>query len=370
MPIRMIFFWLHLAAGLSAGAVVFIMSVTGVLLTYERQIVANADRGLWSLPPEGASRLPVTALLSKACEAGQGELPTSITVRSDPAAPASINLGRETTLYVSPYTGEILGEGNQAVRRFFRVVTDWHRWLGASGESRATGRAITGASNLAFLFLVGSGFYLWWPRIWKWPSLRSVVFFRRGLKGKARDFNWHNVIGVWSAAPLFLIVLSGVVISYPWASDLLYRVTGSEAARRRPEPPRERGSAAPSVPDFRGLDEGMAVAEARVAKWRSITIRFSPSPEEPWSFAIDRGNGARPDLRAQLTIDRNTGEVARFQPYSDQVLAQRIRGWLRFLHTGEALGIPGQTAAGLVSGGAALLVFTGLSLSWRRFFGR
>jgi hypothetical protein len=43
---------------------------------------------------------------------------------------------------------------------------------------------------------------------------------------------------------------------------------------------------------------------------------------------------------------------------------------LRYLQTGEALGIAGQTVAGLVSAGAAFPVFTGLSLSWRRFFGR
>jgi uncharacterized iron-regulated membrane protein len=112
------------------------------------------------------------------------------------------------------------------------------------------------------------------------------------------------------------------------------------------------------------------VATAQVPGWRSITARFSSSPDGPWSFAIDRGNGARPDLRAQLTVDRKTGEVARFEPYAEQLPAQKIRGWLRFLHTGEALGIAGQTVAGLVSAGAAFLVFTGLSLSWRRFFGR
>jgi uncharacterized iron-regulated membrane protein len=255
------------------------------------------------------------------------------------------------------------------VRKFFRVVTDWHRWLGASGDTRATGRAVTGAANLAFLFLVASGFYLWWPRSWSRPALRSALFFRRGLKGKARDFNWHNAIGFWSAAPLFLIVLSGVVISYPWASDLLYHVTGSEPPRGRPEPTRERGPSR-AVRDFHGLDEGFAVAENQLPAWRTITVRFSPSPEEPWSFVIDRGNGARPDLRAQLRVDRRTGDVARFEPYSGQAPAQKIRGWLRFLHTGEALGLPGQTVAGLVSAGAAVLVFTGMCLSFRRFFGR
>ena len=47
-----------------------------------------------------------------------------------------------------------------------------------------------------------------------------------GLAGKARDFNWHNTIGFWSAIPLAIIVAGGVVISYPWATALVYRAYG------------------------------------------------------------------------------------------------------------------------------------------------
>jgi uncharacterized iron-regulated membrane protein len=36
------------------------------------------------------------------------------------------------------------------------------------------------------------------------------------------------------------------------------------------------------------------------------------------------------------------------------------------LHTGEALGIVGQTIAGLVSLTSILIVWTGLALAWRR----
>jgi len=46
-----------------------------------------------------------------------------------------------------------------------------------------------------------------------------------------------------------------------------------------------------------------------------------------------------------------------------------MRPILRFAHTGEVLGIPGHTLAGLVSLGAPFLVWTGLSLSLRRFSG-
>ena len=43
MTLRKILFWCHLAAGATAGAVILIMSVTGALLTYERQISWWAD---------------------------------------------------------------------------------------------------------------------------------------------------------------------------------------------------------------------------------------------------------------------------------------------------------------------------------------
>jgi uncharacterized iron-regulated membrane protein len=40
---------------------------------------------------------------------------------------------------------------------------------------------------------------------------------------------------------------------------------------------------------------------------------------------------------------------------------------MRFLHTGEALGIGGQTVAGLAAIAAAVMVWTGLALALRRF---
>src|SRR6185312_12849638 len=69
----------------------------------------------------------------------------------------------------------------------------------------------------------------WLPRKWSWRNVKATLLFRGGLSGRARDFNWPNVIGIWCAVQLFLIVLSGVVMSYPWANNLSYRLTGSES---------------------------------------------------------------------------------------------------------------------------------------------
>jgi uncharacterized iron-regulated membrane protein len=252
-------------------------------------------------------------------------------------------------------------------------VTDWHRWLGASGENRAAARAITGASNLVFLFIVASGFYLWWPRKWTRNSLRAVTWFRRGQKAKARDFNWHNVIGFWSAAPLFVVVLSGVVISYTWASNLVYRAAGEEppAQQQRPAPAGGPGQQQPSqapAPSFEGIEPLLMRAERQVEGWRSVGVQLPQKPDAPLTFAIDRGNGGQPHLRSQLTLDRRTGEVVRWEPASNNSTGRRLRLWLRFAHTGEVYGLVGQTVAGLVSLGGAFLVYTGLSLALRRLW--
>ena len=122
-------------------------------------------------------------------------------------------------------------------------MTSWHRWLALEGPSRPLGKAVTGASNLAFLFIVLTGIYLWVPaHLDVDPVPATSCWFRRGLPGKARDFNWHNVIGIWSAVPLAIVVAGAVPISYPWASNLVYRVVGEEPPRPRgPRRPRRAG---------------------------------------------------------------------------------------------------------------------------------
>jgi uncharacterized iron-regulated membrane protein len=358
---------MHLAAGVAAGSVIFIMCVTGALLAYEAQIVAWAEGGYRSIPPAHGQRRSAASLLEAVCESGL--LPTAITVRSDPESPATVSLGRERSVFVDVYSGKILGEGSPSVRRFFRVVTDWHRWLGA-GEKRAFWREVTGASNLAFFFLVASGLYLWWPRSLR--AWRGSFWFLGGLRGRARDFNWHNVIGFWCNLPLALVVFSAVFISYPRANDLLYRLTGDEP------PPRQApsSSSARRDPDaeplsLEGLEESWTRAEAMAPPgWRSITLRLPESGGEPWRFTIEAGGRGRPDLRSQVVVERGSPGSVRMETYASLAPARKIRSWLRFLHTGEALGWPGQTVAAAVSIGGGFLVFTGLSLALRRFLAR
>jgi uncharacterized iron-regulated membrane protein len=365
--LRKIIFWLHLPVGVIAGLVILNMCVTGVLLTYEKQIISWADtRNYRSAPPATQPQhLPVETLITKSRDS-RGATPTAVTLKSDPSAPAEIGFGRETSLFVNPYTGTVLGEGSPEVRSFFRGVTEWHRWLGAKGDNRNVARAITGACNLGFLFLVISGFYLWWPRNWNLKSLRNVTWFRRGLPAKARDFNWHNTIGFWSAVPLFIVVLSAVVISYTWAGNLVDRVVGETPPAPRPNQPASTSPSNNTKPVLNNLDAAWLRAEQQVVDWRSITLQLPTSESAPLTFNIDRGSGGQPQKRGQLVLDRTTAGVVRWEPFSANSRGRQLRSILRFAHTGEVAGIIGQTVAGLVSLGGAVLVITGLALAMRR----
>jgi uncharacterized iron-regulated membrane protein len=375
MTLRRFLFWVHLTAGCVAGLVILVMSVTGILLAYRRQFINWGDRGFQTQPAAGDQRLPLEDLLAAAQEA-QGRPPSDITVRADSVAPVAFDFGRERTVFVNPYTGKILGEGSTGLRRSFSTVEDVHRWLGVGGEGRSLGRAVTGACNLIFLILVTTGPFLWWPKQWNWANLKKITQFRGGPWVRARDWNWHNVLGFWCVVPLFLIVITGVIMSYALANNLLYRLTrnapppqSQPAAQSLAERNRNSGqrTGAEHGARFDGLEKLFARAGQQVPDFTAISLRLPNPPANALTFTIDRGNGGRPDLRSQLTLDRTTGEIVRWEAFSSYNRGRRLRAWARFTHTGEAGGLLGQTIALIASAGAALLVFTGLSLEVRRF---
>jgi uncharacterized iron-regulated membrane protein len=366
-PLRTVIFWAHLAAGATAGLVVLVMSVTGVALTYEKQLIERADRGAWTAPAApGATHLPPETLLARVAEARRDAAPIAVTLRSDPSAPATVTLEGNKALLVDPYSGAILGEPPVQPRAFFRTMTVWHRYLALEGASRATGKAITGAANLTFLFIVVSGIYLWVPRVWNRIQFRRVLWFRRGLAGKARDFNWHNTIGFWSAVPLAIVVAGAVPISYPWASNLVYRVAGdTPPAPVAPSP--ATPAASPLVLDTRGLNAAWETAVKQAPDWRTLTTRAA-APEAPITVVVDRGYAGQPQKRVTLAVDRATSGVIKAEGFEDLSAGRRARSWLRFAHTGEYYGLLGQTVAGLATAGGIVLVYTGFALALRRLW--
>ena len=166
------------------------------------------------------------------------------------------------------------------------------------------------------------------------------------------------------SVPLVFVFASATVISYPWATDLVYTLTGTEAPVRGAR----RGGEAPGPPDrisLAGIDPLLEEVKRHVLRWRTIDL-ILPVAGPQVSFATDRSFG-QPQSRATLVMDHHSSAVVRFDTFADQSPGQRTRSWLRFVHTEEYYGVIGQTIAGLASLAGVFLVYTGLSLGLRRF---
>ncbi|GLC28338.1 PepSY-associated TM helix domain-containing protein [Roseisolibacter agri] len=369
--VRPTLFWLHLVTGVAAGAVVLIMSLTGVLLTYQRQITT------WSTGtvqvPAGATRLPLDTLVARVRLAEPGVKVTGVTVRDEPNAPVAVGVEPRRTIALDPYTGAVL-PGSPDVRAFFAAVERWHRSLATGPSVRdPLGVKITGASNLAFLFLLISGAFLWWPRKVSRRSLRAVLVPTFRARGRARDWNWHHVMGAWTAPVMLLVVFTAAMISYAWPAALVIRAFGGEPPKA--EAPREGGGrpggARPEGPAFApDLDALFAKAGAAAPGWKQLQLRYPANGAKTATLTASATASNRPDGRTTLTVDARSAEITKVQPYAKLPVAQKVRSWVRPVHTGEAAGVVGQTLAGLASAAGVGLVWTGLALTLRRLLAR
>ena len=367
---RKIIFWLHLSAGALGGSVIFIMCVTGALLSFEKDIAEFAEADMrFVAQPANAQRLSAQEILAKLAEAKPNAKPSAIALPSNKANAAwQVSMGRDGQVFVNPYTGEITGAGATGWRSFFRTATDLHRWIALSGDGRPIGKALTGACNLMFLFLAISGFYIWFPRRLSWKHFRAALTPRWKVQGKARDFNWHTVFGFWTSMVLIVLTLTATVISYQWASNLLYTLTGNEVPAQQQSPPNAPNQQAEQpfvLPE--NLDAVWKKAEIQVPGWKSISLRL-PITKDAAVFTIDEGIYWNRFGRSTLTIDTRNEEVAKWEAYGEQNSARQIRSWFRFTHTGETGGFVGQFIGFIACIIGAVLVWTGISLAIRRFW--
>ena len=372
MTFRKTLFWLHLLAGLLAGLSIAIMCFTGTALAFEKELVAYAERDARRIAPPAAEtpRLSIAELQSRVSAAHPTTKLSGIALENHPLAAVAFTAGRNETFYANPFTGEIRQVASTRTRDFLQLMEDWHRQLALGGSNRPLGKAINGAGNIAFFFLTVSGLYLWWPRKWRTKGLKRSLWFVPAANTKARDWNWHNVIGFWSAPVLIVLTLTALPISYRWAGNLIFTLTGTP-----PPPPTSAPAPTAAIPapvaqaQPLSADSLIARAQKELPAWTSLTYRggSTGAAPTPATMALRTADAWPRTALTTLSLDPFTGEILKTSSYANLNAAHRVRSWTRFLHTGEALGALGQAVAALASLGGCVLVYTGFALAWHRW---
>lgn len=115
------------------------------------------------------------------------------------------------------------------------------------------------------------------------------------------------------------------------------------------------------------LGQQLAKVKILYPEWQNIQFSLDKIPTSSKIYRVDQGNGGEPQKKLKVLLNTLTGEVVQQQKFEQLSTYSKLRSYIRFLHTGEALGPFGQTIAGLASLLACLLVYTGAMLSWRRW---
>jgi uncharacterized iron-regulated membrane protein len=428
--IRVPLLWAHLLTGVIIGLVVLVLALTGTVLALRPKVAAWIESTDYPVTPTAAGRLPPSVLVARTLAARPSDLVSKITLRPDATAPAKLELIPSTPtgdryLYVDPYRGTILG-GTSERQLFWSTVhqeaLNWHVRLGEIRPwGKKGGSRIVAVSNAMALFLVMSGLFLWLPARWTRKTLRSVTVPKWGRPGKARHFNWHNALGLWTAPVLFVLVATGVFLSFDWPGrwanalwagdtrsafqafigrdppskpkasrprskpnaaraqsqseleERRLRMQRSRARRRLEQQRKQQAMRELTPPWLERRDALWTRAVQEVPGWQAVTISVPPNPSllaraEHADFWVADGS----DVTTILQLAIGTGDVIKStsretakkldltkEPFSGNTMEA--------IHTGRVGGTLWLTLITLASLTTAVLVWTGLNLTCRRW---
>jgi uncharacterized iron-regulated membrane protein len=368
--IRKIIFWSHLGIGVSLGLLILMLSVTGILLTFDNQIRTNAFANHYSVTAK-SEKIPLSEVIQLSDLNLNNKYPRSVMIYSGDNDALRFSYGHGSFLFLDPYTGEVLGNHRLPIVNFMNSIFLLHGSLVPffSMETRTDGQSITGIANLAALFLIISGLYLWVPKIIRWKFFkRNFLFDKEALNdSKKRDYNWHLVLGIWSSVPLLVITVTATFMEYNWALDakdsLMNNLIGTEEQRKVTIIDSKKYIQ--NNVSQRSLDELILIVKDERPDWKSISLKLPLIDVLPASFTIDEGNGRQPQKRTKMNINQFTGDIEEVIPFSMKSKADQNL-FLRFLHTGEVFGIFSQIIALVTTAASVIMIWCGIALAYRR----
>jgi uncharacterized iron-regulated membrane protein len=338
---------LHRWAGLSAGLVILVLAVTGCALVFEEDIDRLFNRGLTVVTP-GPAPISLQEAVAAVRAAHPGETPTGLVLPERPHHALVVVLENDQAVGVDPYRGRVLGARDR-LGGFARFLRRLHKTL-LAGE---TGRTIAGILTLVTLLMALSGTILWWPR--------RILGVKSSRSWRRVNFDLHNVLGLYSAAFLAVMCVTGVMITFADATDPLVLRLDAGPPRARPRVESSvRAGVAPIGPD-EALRRGHAALPGAVVARLSLPPPGTAVYRLGMMFPEDRTPGGR----SFVALDQYSGEVLDLESSRTARLGTKILNYKRSVHTGEVFGAPSLALAFLTSLMLAGQVITGFLIWWK-----
>ncbi|MBX2939151.1 MAG: PepSY domain-containing protein [Ferruginibacter sp.] len=330
---------IHLYLGISTGLVVMITCLTGAILVYEKEMQHGLHPKRYFNHTVSTERIPADSLINlvestlqvKAKSIKIYEDPrrnTEITIPSNSATTVKIpgNRPPTETVFINPCTGDIAAVYNHR-ESFFFMVMNLHRWM-LGGE---TGKWIVGTSTLLFLFILITGIILWWPKnkAMLWQRLK----WKPGTGFKRMNYDYHVVLGFYSAIILFILAGTGLAWSFEWFNKGIYTLTGTQMVQSKPI------AIETGKPVYGAVELALRTVKQQAASpYYQITL---PSkPQQPISIAALQPHYHTDVEKDVYNVNPYTNQVVSVEKYNDKNTGQKVRAQFKPVHTASVFGQP------------------------------
>ncbi|HEY0175914.1 MAG TPA: PepSY-associated TM helix domain-containing protein [Pedobacter sp.] len=376
----------HLYLALAAGLVIMISCVTGAILVFEDEFDHQFHPERYEIIPKG-ERLPLQQLVKTAVNSVHKAKVSAVKVFTDPKRPVEVALikpekkegkggdiqeekvpdgkdgegkgknrkvkapgeaaakgkkGKDGNkkdekapkpsvyVYMNPYTGQITGTYNKR-EAFFTQVENLHRFL--LGGQNSIGKTIIGLSTLSFLIITITGIVLWWPKNKK--ILMQRLKFKTDGSFKRLNHDLHIVTGFYTSVFMTVIIMSGLVMVFTWVNKGIFTLTGT--TQENPKPPVTVYQAGKKAV---ALDVLILNIDLKGKKAELYTIRMPKDSAGIFTVNVLPEDASIETASDTYYLDQYSGAVIGQLKYADKNIGQKIRSYVRPVHTGEVFGLP------------------------------
>lgn len=354
---------LHRYLGLVLGFPLALIGLSGSIIVFGWQLDEWLNSDLTRVEvPHGAGVRPLTEIVA----ATKAYLPThasqidwlTFSIHTDKAIRFSYSLPPSRDgydLFVDPYTAKVIG---QRLWGDFSACCSWHGPLMAviyrfhdSFLLGEVGQKIVGGIGLLMLLSLVSGLLLWWPSPEKW---RSAFSMKAHPSPQRLAFDLHKIIGVSSLTVMAVLLFTGVYMNFPEQS----REIVNHFSRLTVEPDHFK-----SIP--RGLpaisvDQAVKLARGYFPNGTPASLALPTAPDGVYGFNFEGGDEVTPSLpEHSVVIDQYSGALLYKTDSTQKTAGDKFHAWQFGLHSGQALGLPGQLLVLVCGLAPGLLYITG-----------
>ncbi|WP_176852158.1 PepSY domain-containing protein [Mucilaginibacter sp. OK268] len=388
---KIFFRTIHLYLSLAAGIIIFCSCFTGTMLVFEKEIQHALHPQRYSIKPQ-ETRMTLANLVPEALKQVPRAKLSSVMVYNDPVRATEIAViipekknkkdaeqpalktekskkgnGHDhkdkklkadekpnLTLFVNPYTGQVIEQFNRR-QTFLYKVEMFHRFL--LGAKNSFGDWVVSLSTLIFLFILITGVILWWPKTKAIMRQRLKIKWDGSVKRLTHDL--HIVTGFYTSVFLIVVVLTGLIMTFKWANVTLFAILGSKPpVKEQPKAPlsvyKPNTAALSADAVLAGMGKTIATAEyysVRLPRDSSATYTVNVWPK-----------GALETTADIYYIDQYSGSLAGSQTFASKSLGQRVRAFVKPVHTGAVYGLPTQIISFVVCALSLIFPVTGVMM--------